>query len=229
MRLELKEKDLKALRGSVARFAEPGASVRAFPIVAVDPGKRSMGWAVIDGTGALHSGQGTPREIVPRIIDVLDVAGLPMCFAAEAPYSMSTEVMTQQKKSGPAGGRGSNVVAVYAMARATGYVEGALRRHLERAAPWEPKPMTWRSVLGLNRRGTDDLTARDATAEAVLLWVRATTRLTLRAGVGEQAYDEIDRAMALALAHAAHAVVRSIHAQRTPPPVPKVPRTRGST
>lgn len=214
-RIAFDERELTAITRALVSFAPPGVPRPAmFPVVAIDPGKRSMGWAVIDVDRKLHSGEGVPSDVVRDLDALLSLTGPPLVFTSEAPYSVSAaQILKAQHRSGGVG-------AVYALGRATGYVEGGIRRHTLRAARWEPKPSTWRAVLGLNRRGDGDMTSRDATAEAVVLWARATTRMALRRNNGEPCVDE---AMAIAMAYATLSVLQSLMLQMRAPPKQAVP------
>lgn len=199
-RIAIDPKELTAIQKLVHARAPPGAKV-SFPILAIDPGKRSLGWAVIDSEKRLHSGQGPLEAAVAEIDVTLDLVGAPWLFAAEGPYTVSAKQLMKL---------GGGVGAIRELGRATGYVQGALRKHLRGAVLWEPKPVSWRAVLGLNRGSSGDVSGRDATAAAVVLWARATTKLPLVSG--EAGEEQVDRAMAIGIGFAAHALLTSIRA-----------------
>jgi hypothetical protein len=218
-RIAVDDRELRAMKTALAAWCPPGEPVPAcFPVLAIDPGKRSMGWAVVDAHRKLHSGEGTPKDVVRELDGLLELVGPPILFACEAPYSVSAaQIAKTQHRSG-------GVSAVYALARATGYVEGGLRRHLLRSTSWEPKPMTWRAVLGLNRRSEEE-SGREATAKAMLMWARATTRLPLKRHNDE---DQIDRAMAIGIAFAGLGLLTSVMASMRPTTTPaRKPRPTG--
>lgn len=212
-RINLDERELKDIKAALTAAHARGHRGGIWPILAIDPGKTSMGWAYVDADGVLSSGQGPFDDVADTVDTLLDMAGPPFLFACEEPYTVTLRTL----KAGNGG-----IGAISALQRASGYVEGALRRHTRRSVRWRPKPTSWRAVLGLNRRSTDESTARDETAVAVLLWVRAQTKRTLAT---ERGADCVDEAMAIAMAYAALALLRSLWAGMQPPQ-PKRPTGR---
>ena len=167
-------------------------------VLAVDPG-RKCGVAILDtARGVCHSSTCALVDVTTCIADVLDEAyahsafspRVIHAFAREAPYSTSNAAL--------AAGR-ANAGALWSLGYAAGWVDAAATRWARNAAKWDPQPVTWRSVVGLNtgERG------RDAVNERVLAWAEATTKRSLRSKRGAKLYDE---ANAVALAYATASV-----------------------
>jgi hypothetical protein len=181
-------------------------SERSPIILAVDPGKRT-GLALLDvGTRRCASTTSTNldgvRDAVAGLMDAWSVSRPRVSiYAREAPYSVSNAAL--------AAGR-ANAGALWSLGYAAGVVDAHADRWFDRergdVARWEPQPVTWRSILGLN---SGDRT-RDAVNERVLAWAEATTQRSLRTPRGAKLFDE---ANAIALAFATVSVF--IAARRT--------------
>jgi len=163
-------------------------------ILAIDPGKKT-GLALLDvGTRqcvSLTSGLDDVRQSIAGLMDAFDVKRPRVAiYAREAPYSVSNDAF--------ASGR-ANAGALWSLGYAAGVVDGHADRWFDRergdVARWEPQPVPWRSILGLN---SGDRT-REAVNERVLAWAEATTRRSLRTPRGAKLFDEAN-AIALAFA-----------------------------
>ncbi len=174
-------RDHAAFRNAMKRWRAE-SSARRPSILAIDPGKRSTGWAHCDEDGEIVGGQGTPDFVVDQINARIGVLGAPWAFAREALYSVSFASMVEQHVANEAAaveGKGKKRRAqispesIYVLGHAAGYVEGGIRNKLGNPPMrWTPKPSTWRAVLRLNRRATSEATARAETQEAVIAYAR---------------------------------------------------------
>lgn len=174
-------------------------------ILAVDGGSRSAGWCHFAVNGTIRAGEGTPDQVISACADLLALTGPPVVFVLEGPYTVSLAQMTTKQKPGAPRRAVITPHSIYKLGFAAGYIKGGLSRELGSPICWEPPPMTWRSFVKLNRRATDDSTARDETAAAVIAFARERTGLALET---ENGRDKIDQANAIGMAFAAATVVR---------------------
>jgi hypothetical protein len=163
-------------------------------VFAHDPGHgggRPTGWCLIDSDGTTMSGEGEHSQVIEEAGAALTIVGKPALYAREGIYNFNRDDDDEGASVPP--------ITIYRMGVNAGIITGALWTHLDGAIFYEPPPTTWRSALGLNRKGSDNMTAREATAEAVWLWARATTGLPLVTPNGRR---RVDQAMAIGIAHA---------------------------
>lgn len=157
-----------------------------FPtILAVDPGAR-CGVAILDSrSGVCLSATCKLDSIGQTIADVVGSFRVHL-FAREAPFSITNAAL--------ASGR-ANAGALWSLGYAAGTVDAFARRWCRDSVRWEPQPVTWRSVLGLNAGDR----SREAVNERVHAWAcRATSRpLTTQRGA-----KLLDEANAVCLAFA---------------------------
>lgn len=166
-------------------------------VLAIDPG-RKCGIAILDvSTGRCFSSTSQLLDVRRSVGNLIGEASMQATgfsaihsFAREAPYSTSNAAL--------ASGR-ANAGALWSLGYAAGWIDAETKQWTGDAAKWEPQPVTWRSVIGLNsgERG------RDAVNERVLAWAEATTKRSLRTRRGAKLYDE---ANAVALAYATASV-----------------------
>ncbi|MBM4356960.1 MAG: hypothetical protein FJ096_02515 [Deltaproteobacteria bacterium] len=167
-------------------------------VLAVDPG-RKCGVAVLDTErGRCFSSTSLLVDVTTCIADLLDEAHAHSAFAPRVVHAFAREAPYSTSNAALAAGR-ANAGALWSLGYAAGWVDAAATRWIRSAAKWDPQPVTWRSVIGLNsgeRR-------RDAVNERVLAWAEATTKKELRSKRGAKLYDE---ANAVALAYATASV-----------------------
>jgi hypothetical protein len=163
-------------------------------VFAHDPGSggsRPTGWCLIDSDGTQISGEGELNQVIEEAGAALAIVGKPALYAREGIYNFSRPDDDDDAQLPP--------ITIYRMGVAAGHVTGGLSQWLSSSSFFEPPPTTWRAALGLNRKRADNVTAREATAEAVWLWARATTGLPL---LTPDRRRRIDQAMAIGIAHA---------------------------
>ena len=186
-----------------ADFVESAAALAGDEhiIMSIDPGKRCGVCVLNTATGRCESQTSTLTEVAMSMVDVLSRLSTGRAvhvYAREAPYSVTNAAL--------ASGR-ANAGALWSLGYSAGIVDAAASRWVQKGAPrWEPQPVTWRSVLGLN---TGERT-RAAVNDRVLEWAESTTGRRLRSRRGAKMYDE---ANAVGLAYATASVLAA--ARRT--------------
>lgn len=102
-------------------------------ILAVDPSIGSTGWALSSGNELIDSGQAEMNEAISRIDKAIDANRIFLnCIIVEDPFFI---------------GSGNT----WKLAWSAGGLSYAFRQYMANdCVQWNPKPMQWRSVLGLN-------------------------------------------------------------------------------
>lgn len=174
-------------------------------VLAIDSGSVITGWCHIDTDGTINAGEGKPRNVIRDLRQFLGVVGSPFLFIREGCFTVSIAQM--MKPQDPRKPRRAMItpLSIYRLGVAAGFVTGGIDSELGRPVFWEPPPMSWRSVVGLNRQATDDSTAREETAAAVLEYARRKTGLSL-ATEGDR--EKIDEANAIAMCFAGAHLIR---------------------
>lgn len=159
-----------------------------------DPGSASTGLAYVVGGRTVFSTQGAPRDVAARWGAVFRGARVDL-YVREGPYpTVRVDEGRERAQSH----------ALHVLGFSAGWVTCALDGEVRTAALWEPPPMTWRALLGLNRRASSERSARDETALAVWRWARATSVAALETSRGARCFDE---ANAIGLAHAGASII----------------------
>jgi len=174
-------------------------------ILAIDSGSHITGWCHFDEDGTINAGEGSPRVVIRDLVSFLSVVGAPFLFVREGPYTLSIAQLT--KPQDPRKPRRAMItpLSIYRLGVAAGYVTGGIDSCLGSPVFWEPAPMSWRSIVGLNRQSTEESTARDETAAAILEYARRKTGLALTTE-GER--EKVDEANAIAMCFAGAHLMR---------------------
>jgi hypothetical protein len=183
-------------------------------ILAVDPGSSSTGWALCDPMNGdeILSGQGPNAHVACELVRAGHSSAL--LLVVEAPYSgRSPEAVLGDDGTPQIRGTRASPESTWKLGRAMGFVQGALYsdRYMRGMNPgllWEPAPMRWRAVLGLNptARGKG---ARAEVAERCWRYARSITGRDLEGPMGGRLIDE---AMAICMLDAARRIARAVSA-----------------
>lgn len=167
---------------------EARAATDDLPVVlAIDPGAR-CGIALLDQRSGECRSTTCKLEAIGQAVSDLVGDSIVGVFAREAPFSVSNSAL--------ASGR-ANAGALWSLGYAAGTVDAFSRRWTRSAVRWQPQPMTWRSVLGLNAGDR----SREAVNERVHLWACRATSKMLTTQRGAKLLDEAN-AVCLAFATA---------------------------
>lgn len=178
-----------------AQFVRHGGWHETTAALALDPGNGSSGWALHVG-GRVLSGQDKPDDVIDTVYALLKEHGV-----------FALDVIVVEEPFFIGGGN------AWKLARCEGLMLGAFRHMRTKASVWwQPKPATWRSVLGCNvsdevdekGRGRKD---REAVERLVHRWVSTRTGLSLTTTGGK---IEADRCMALGMLYASRRLARSL-------------------
>lgn len=163
-----------------------------------DPGALT-GWCLLDWSGFMQSGDGSPARAAQDARKALN-GRRPVLYVREAPFTVTKKQMADSDE------RHSNPAALFKMGLAAGIFSGALLSELADAVLWEPLPMQHRAVVGLNRKATPGRSSRDETADVCVLWSEATYRISLSTAGGRK---RIDEAMAIVMATAGMSILKA--------------------
>lgn len=189
-------------------------------VLAIDIGKKSTGWCYFADDGDTISNEGPPDKMVREIKSLIVARGAPAIFAREGPYTLSlAQLVAMAQKQKDARKRGGAIItplSIFRLGEAAGFVTGPIADDVgysftghHRCIFWEPPAMSWRSVVELNRQATDETSAREETAQAVLEYARRKTGLAL----GTDKDPSIDQANAICIAYAATLVALAVEAK----------------